>query len=247
MTNRSPRTALMATWSLLALAGCTAEQATSGALPSGPKPPVIQVSGGPMVEGMSFGVLRKSHDLTAFEMAVEPVSWGDYEACVGAGACKSPALDCITEVAPQEAATPAVCVGVAQAARYCEWIGGRLPTAPEWLAAARGAQPERYPWGNTRATCEQHGRAAGCEPSLGIGAHQPGVSAAGVQDVLLSPGELVAPIANSTFAACAPPNRGCVVHGAEPGSIDAVEPARRGDAPLGTQYGFRCAWDGGAP
>ncbi|MCC6605866.1 MAG: SUMF1/EgtB/PvdO family nonheme iron enzyme [Anaerolineae bacterium] len=34
------------------------------------------------------------------------------------------------------------------AKQYCEWIGGRLPTALEWEYAARGPESLFYPWGN---------------------------------------------------------------------------------------------------
>lgn len=43
---------------------------------------------------------------------------------------------------------PVTCVSRDDAERYCRAKGGRLPTAPEWIKAARGALPSRrqLPW-----------------------------------------------------------------------------------------------------
>lgn len=43
---------------------------------------------------------------------------------------------------------PVTQISGADAAAYCKWIGGRLPTTDEWEVAARAGSLTRWPWGD---------------------------------------------------------------------------------------------------
>lgn len=81
-------------------------------------------------------------------------------------------------------------VSFEQARAFCEARGGRLPTEDEWLAAAGGDRPRRYPWGDTGAVCrraawglEEGPCGEGATGPDTVGAHPEGATPLGIHDL----------------------------------------------------------------
>jgi formylglycine-generating enzyme required for sulfatase activity len=86
------------------------------------------------------------------------VTVAQYRRCVASGHCLEPpyASGARRFDRPE---LPVVMVSWYDAAAYCAWAGGRLPTEAEWERAARGLVGRRYPWGNVyNAALSNHGK-----------------------------------------------------------------------------------------
>ena len=115
------------------------------------------------VPGISLGVCRAtSFDderpahtvaLDGFWIDRTEVTNGQYQRCADAGDCLPPVeTGSYTREwyygNPAYDDYPVVWVTQAQAADYCAWAGGLLPTEAEWEYAARGPEGRLFPWGD---------------------------------------------------------------------------------------------------
>jgi formylglycine-generating enzyme required for sulfatase activity len=75
------------------------------------------------------------------------VTMSDYQRCAEIGPCSAVPLAAGGKRF-ERPNLPASMVTWSDAATYCRFRGGRLPTEAEWERAARGARSRQYPWGN---------------------------------------------------------------------------------------------------
>jgi formylglycine-generating enzyme required for sulfatase activity len=97
------------------------------------------------------------HDVTLADYWIyqTEVTNRQYALCVNVGNCTSP--DPKTNPTfddPYRSNDPVVGVNWQQAADYCTWVHGRLPTEAEWEKFARGPNGNPYPWGEKTPSCD---------------------------------------------------------------------------------------------
>ncbi len=96
---------------------------------------------------------QREVELAAFSLHKYEVSNRQYGLCVKAGVCDTP-ITFANEIdfEEEDPRLPVTWVTAFQAAKFCRWIGGRLPTEAEWERAARGSDGRPWPWGNENPT-----------------------------------------------------------------------------------------------
>jgi len=146
-------------------------------------------------EGKAHPVTLSTFDLDRTEVTV-----ADYARCASAGAC-APA-----DLSPDDARfsrpeLPVTHVRYEDAAAYCAWAGGRIPTEAEWEYAARGVEGREFPWGNVyNAHLANHGSFApdrsdatdGFAGLAPVGSFPDGATPTGLLDMAGNVGEWVA-------------------------------------------------------
>ena len=209
--------------------------------------------------------------LSGFWIDQVEVTNEQYQHCVESSACRLPEkTGSFTRESyygdPAYDDYPVIWVTWQQAADYCAWAGGRLPTEAEWEYAARGPESRTFPWGNTFDGTRLNYCDAGCASGVidvrtddgypdtaPVGSFPAGVSWCGAQDMAGNVREWVSdwfgrypaeaqvnptgPIAGESRI----PKGGCWLD-----RPDDVRSANRGEnAPDYTRHkvGFRCAMD----
>ena len=98
--------------------------------------------------------------LSAYSINRYEATAGCYRACEVAGQCTTvsqwnelfPPPSFWTD--PEHRTRSAIGLSRDQAAAYCEYHGGELPTEAEWEYAARGTDARSFPWGEDLPTCD---------------------------------------------------------------------------------------------
>lgn len=113
-----------------------------------------------------------------------------FELTVGATRCPECPLEIARRFEGVDVGRAASGIALAEARTLCRLRGGRLPTEDEWIVAAAGDGPRRYPWGDTGAVCR---RAAwglvrgpcgqGATGPDTVGAHADGRTPLGIHDL----------------------------------------------------------------
>jgi len=124
------------------------------------------VFGTDLPEYIEIGFVRQQNiSLPAFQMGKYEVTNYQYGLCVKYGNCTVPAdQTAFRDTSKQD--HPVVNVTIYQASNYCQWLGQRLPTSPEWERAARGAKGYAWPWGNNAITTKLATLEGGTQPVM---------------------------------------------------------------------------------
>jgi formylglycine-generating enzyme required for sulfatase activity/energy-coupling factor transporter ATP-binding protein EcfA2 len=114
--------------------------------------------------------------LDAFQMGRYEVTNRQYIRCVQAGICGKPGNQKYEST--EYVLNPVTDVSWYDAATFCNWINGRLPSEAEWEYAARGGlEGKHHPWGNEPPSCAwdaENGANYSCfDGDLPVGSYSP--------------------------------------------------------------------------
>jgi formylglycine-generating enzyme required for sulfatase activity len=139
----------------------------------------VEVPAGEYVIGRDSDERRQRLvDVGAFELSRTPVTNAQY----GRFAAETGATAPPHWPAPDD--HPVAFVDWDEAAAFCTWAGGRLPTEAEWEKAARGTDGRTYPWGDEEdESLAVVGAGIKHGSTSPVGAHPAGASPYGLLDM----------------------------------------------------------------
>jgi hypothetical protein len=123
------------------------------------------------------------------------ITVAQYKACMEAGKCKKPHAKTSGCNFGNRGRNnhPVNCLKRKRAVEFCEWQGGRLPTAEEHKKEASDNGDRKYPWGEAKPTCEyvvmketqygQTGKGCGKESTWPVCSKPKGNSVSGLCDM----------------------------------------------------------------
>ena len=211
-----------------------------------PPPPPPRVPG---------AMVRVADAEPPFEIDVTEVTVGDYAECVAAGACEAAqgwegyfgmtdgryAKRCHGDKTGRDE-HPINCVTWYQAVAYCAWKGKRLPTEPEWTAAARTSDGGSHAWkdpGTPDLECQLDVGRSHPIMTCPVGSKPAGATAAGALDMGGNVHEWTATDGDYTDQLTGDPFK--IMRGGSAEFPDLVFRNKAGPSNYFHHLGFRCA------
>ncbi len=117
---------------------------------------LVAVPAGPFIMGHgNADYLQHTVTLSDYWIDAAKVTNAQYALCVALGQCTPPdPVDNLGYADFTGQNDPVVGVTYDQAAAYCNYVNGSLPTEAQWEKAARGPQGNSYPWGEAAPDCD---------------------------------------------------------------------------------------------